>query len=106
MKFSEIIRNAALNPADFPKSSAITIQLYDGKERLVEDECITYAKPLFAENEEALKNFKAFLNGFEKEPIKEMKVRICIDAVVLFFRTPRALVFLRRPPIDPLDYAE
>ena len=106
MKFAEIIRNTGLNPDDYKKSSNIHATLYDGKNRISSEETVTYIKPLFEENEGAFKNFKNFLIGLENEEIESINVRVDMDAVVLFHRTPRAIVFLRRPSMDPIDYME
>ena len=106
MKFAEVIRNAGLNPLDFPKASNITIELYDGKERLSVEETVNYAEPLFTKNEGSFLNFQSFVSGLELDPIESMKVKIDADSVILFYRTPRSIVFLRYTPMDPLDYME
>ena len=104
MKFAEIIRNAGLNPKDFEKASNIPTTLYDGKNRTSSEETVTFVKPLFEENEGSLKNFNNFLIGLEKEEIESLNVRVDIDSVILFHQTPRAIVFLRHPSMDPMDY--
>ena len=106
MKFAEIIRNAGLNPKDFEKVSNIPTTLYDGKNRICSEETVTFIQPFFKENHYSLKNFKDFLIGLEKEEIDSLNVRVDIDSVILFYRTPRAIVFLRHPNLDPMDYMD
>ena len=106
MKFAEIIRNAGINPEDFPKSSNIEIHLYDGKNRESTEETVKYAKPLFEENDSSLKNFKSFLTGIEQEDVSSMNVKVDIDFVILFYKTPRSIIFPRKPSMDPMDYME
>ena len=111
MKFAEIIRNAdiALScPARFEKIRSIDINLYDGKDRISNDKTIEFVEPLFKENPDAYANFYAFIVGLEndKDIPAEMNVKIDISAVILFYKTPRAIAFLRKPPMDPMDYME
>ena len=106
MKFAEIIRNAGLNPMDFSKASNITIELYDGKDRACVEETVTFAEPLFTKNEGSLLNFQSFISGLEKDSFESMNVNIDADSVILFYKTPRSIVFLRYTPMDPLDYME
>ena len=106
MKFAEIIKNSGLKTEDFPKSSKIEIELYDGKERLSTEESVKYGSPLFEERPIILENFKAFIAGLEKEEIAKMNVKIDINSVVLFYKTGRAISFPRVLPLDPLDYAD
>ena len=106
MKFAEVIREAGLNPCNFENSSNIDISLYDGKDRVSSEEDIHYAEPLFKNNEGALKNFNGFLTGLEKETIESMNIKIDINSVILFYKTPRAIVFLRNPPMNPIDFME
>ena len=106
MLFGEIIRNTGIDPEDFPKSSNIEIQLYDGKDRVSTEETVKYAKPLFEERNCSLKNFKSFLAGLEQEDLTSMNVKVDINCVLLFYKTPRAIIFLRNPSMNPIDYME
>ena len=105
MKFAEIIRNTGLDPLKFEKSSNIPIILYDGKNRPHPQDTVKYMDPLFKENEGSLLNFKNFLSGLEKENIASMNVQVNLNSVILFYNTPRSIVFFRQiPPMEPLDY--
>ena len=108
MKFAEIIRNADINwacPNHFPKVHSIEVHLYDGKDRISSEEKVNFAEPLFKENPDSYANFYAFIVGLEneKDTPKEMNVKIDISSVILFYRTPRAISFLRIQPMDPMD---
>ena len=106
MKFAEIIRNAGLTPEKFPNCADIEWHFYDGKDRLSSEESVQYVEPFFKNNEASLRNFCGFITGIEKEAIHSMNVRVDIDAVVLFYKTPRAITFLRNPTMNPLDYMD
>lgn len=106
MKFAEVIREAGLNPCNFENSSNIDISLYDGKDQISSEESIHYVEPFFKNNEGALKNFKGFITGLEKETVESMNIKIDINSVILFYKTTRAIVFLRNPPLDPMDYRD
>ena len=41
MLFGEIIRNAGLNPKDYPHCSSIEISHYDGKDRIEKNKTVT-----------------------------------------------------------------
>ena len=108
MKFTEIIRNSDITFArsvQFPKVHSIEVHLYDGKDRIHPEDTIQFVEPLFKENPASHANFYAFIVGLEneKEIPKEMNVKIDISSVVLFYKTPRAITFLRIPPMDPMD---
>ena len=103
MKFAEIIKNAGLEPAQFPKSSIIDISLYDGKDRIDENKTVSYAKPLFEEYPSSLKAFERYLSGIEKTSITSMLVKIDEMSVILLYKTPSPVVFLRKF-MDPMDY--
>ena len=107
MKFAEVIKNSGISPLAFPLSGEIDIQLLDGKERSINKSTITYVEPLFKENPGSMQNFRNFLTGFETEKNKEsFKVKIDEISVILFYRTSRALVFMRKAPVDPLSYVD
>ena len=106
MKFAEIIREAGLNACEFKKTSDITIHLYDGKNRIDTEDTVHYIEPLFKHNEASFLNFKNFLTGLEKETIESMNVKIDIDTVILFYKSPRAIVFFRNPSMSSLDYMD
>ena len=104
MLFGEIIKNTGINLEDYPKSSNIEIHLYDGKERISNEKTISFVKPLFEEREASLQNFKNFLAGLEQEDVSSMNVKVDIDSVILFYKSPRAIIFLRNPSLDTMDY--
>lgn len=105
MKFAEIIREAGLNPKDFPTASNISIVLYNGKSR-VDDETIHYVESLFAHNDDSLERFKVFLRKLEKDPISSMNIMIDEYYVVLNDKSSKVRPLSRKPPLDPLDYME
>ena len=105
MKFAEIIKNAGLDPKQFPNCSIIDISLYDGKDRIEESETVNYAKPLFEEYPSSLKAFETFISGIEQGNVTSMLVKIDVNSVVLFYKTLRPVSFLRKS-IDPLDYMD
>lgn len=106
MKFAEILKNAGMNPQNFPKSSEIKTFLYDGKDRISSEENINYVEPFFKHNDGSFLNFQHFVNGIEQETIESMNVKVDITSVILFYKTPRAIVFLRNPSMNPIDYME
>ena len=103
MLFAEIIREAGINCEEFKNSSYMEINLYDSKDRISSKQSINFVEPLFKHNEGSKKNFKNFLTGFEYETIESMNVKIDADSVILFYKSPRAIVFLRVPPLNPMD---
>ena len=106
MKFAEIIRNAGLEVARFPNCANINIRLYDGKDRVNSAESVEYTRPLFVENPNSLNKFFNFLTGLEKENVTSMNVKVDVDSVVVFYQNPRAKVFLRKKPMNPIDYMD
>ena len=68
MKFAQIIREAGLNPSDYPRLSEIPIKLSDRKNRLIEDETIHFTLPLFEKKKSSLEHFIAFLDKNEAMP--------------------------------------
>ncbi len=106
MKFAEIIRNAGLNPENFKNSANIKIYLYDNKDRVSSEETVHYIEPFFKNNDSALLNFKSFLAGLEKENIESFNVKVDINSVILFYKTPRVIIFLRNPSMNPIGYME
>lgn len=106
MKFAEIIREAGLKTEKFPKCSNIEICFYDGKNRIITEKEVHYVETLFKNNEPSFKNFQLFLNSLENEDIHAMNVKVDINSVVLFYKTPRAIVFMRNNSMDPLDYMD
>ena len=106
MKFAEIIRNAGLDVSRFPNCANIPIRLSDGKDRVISSESVEYVRPLFVETPNSLKQFFNFLTGLEKENVTSMNVKVDVDSVVLFYKNPRAKVFLRKKPMSPLDYMD
>ena len=110
MKFAEIIREAGIDiscPARFPKISCMEVHLYDGKDRVSSEESVKFVEPLFKENPNSHANFYAFIVGLEneKDTPKEMNVKIDISSVILFYKDPRAIAFMRTPRPDPLDWS-
>lgn len=105
MLFGEIIRNAGLNPKDYPHCSSIEISLYDGKDRIEKNKTVTYARPLFEEYPSSLKSFERFVSGMEQGNVTSMCVKIDEYVVVLLYKTQKPVVFLRKF-IDPLDYMD
>jgi len=106
MKFAEIIINSGIDLCKFKKVGNIDITLYDAKDRISCEENVHYVEPLFKHNEGSLKNFENFLTGLERETVDSMNVKVDISSVVLFYKTPRAIVFSRRISMHPLDYME
>ena len=108
MKFSEILRNvndSLDHPNRFVKIRSIDVKLYDGKDRVSTEETVHFAEPLFKRNQDAYVNFCSFLTGLENEQDIPSKINIKIDicSVILFYKSPRAISFLRIPPMDPMD---
>ena len=103
MLFGEIIRNAGLNHKDYPHCSSIEISLYDGKDRIEENKTVNYAKPLFEEYPSSFKAFEKCLAGIEESSITSMLVKIDEMSVILLYKTPSPVVFLRKF-MDPMDY--
>ena len=95
MNFVDIINNAGLDPKMYPNSSAKKMYLYDEKMQYFLNE-LRLLEPLFAKNPGSLQNFKTFLLGFEAE-VETNLVSVYFDdeKLVLFYRTPRELVFKR-----------
>lgn len=107
MKFATIIRAANHNVGFFQKCDAISITLYDGKDRVVNCD-VHYAEPLFKHNLKSFREFGQLLREWELEGIcpTSMNVKIDIDHVILFYKTPQAKIFPRKAPMDPLDYMD
>ena len=95
MTFAEIIRNAGFTSDFFPKASQIPITLYDRKDRVMTEENLRFAEPLFADNPNSMQKFYTFLKGLEEENIQDMKVKIDEHLVCVFYKSPRAIIFLR-----------
>ena len=97
MLFSEIIRESGSNPSEFKKCSDIPVVLYDGKDRINSEKTIHFVEPLFSKNPNSLRKFNHYLSKIEMEPVESINVQIDIDSVILFYKTPQATVFSRRP---------
>ena len=106
IQLSDIITAVGLSKNSFPSAQ---VRLFDGKGREVTSSSVTYAKPIFADNPSAKTSFEAALReALEKcshrnEPVC---MQISADVVVLNYKTPQPRVFMRIPPLDPLDYMD
>ena len=99
MKFAEIIREAGLNLSEFTKCSEIPVHLYDGKDRISTEEKIHFVEPLFSKNSNSLRKFNHYLSKIEMDPVEFINVQVDVDSVILFYKTPQATVFSRRPGV-------
>ena len=99
MKFAEIIRNSVNDVSQFPNCSNINIRLYAGKDRVITEDTIAYSKPIFEENKISLKSFETFLLDLETKEVTSMDIRIDEGSVILFYKDPHAIIFLRKSPI-------
>ena len=113
MKLATVLREAGVCTRVFPGCSEIDIVLYDGKDRIVEDD-VHYVESLFAKNIEVFDEFFDFIDELDSEAILTMNVKIDEEYVILFYKTSRAKCFRRKPvenpvgvpPMDPIDYMD
>ena len=95
MTFANIIREAGGSSKNFPNASQIPVTLYDGKDRVDTSESVTYIEPLFARNRREQSRFFQLVKDLEKTPVEQISVEIDAHCVVLFYKSPRARIFLR-----------
>ena len=98
MKFAVILREAGLNPVKFPKSSEISVTLYDEDDLIDDRDDITFTKNLFVNNIASYEGFFQFVERLEKQDIESMNIKIDQFFVVVFYKTPNAACFPRETP--------
>ena len=114
MKFSEIIREAGFNPKNFSEASKSDVTLYGdddfnvfNAEEIVDDNTtINFTENLFAETPAEKEKFHHFLKELEASPVDSFNMRIDENSVIVFYKTPHPQTFLRKDPMDPIDYMD
>jgi len=108
MKFSTVMKAAALHTLQYPAAEDIDITLYDGKDQIETNENVRYVEPLFINNPQSFDDFLMFVcDVLDTEFILHMNVKIDEDEVVCFYKTENAVTFSRKPPsMGPIDYME
>lgn len=106
MKFATILRESGFSVECFEKCAEISINLYDGKDRVDTNEDAHFAETLFANNNSSFIDLLDYLKDLEKNPPESMNVKIDEFSVIFFYKTPLAKVFSRKPKPDPLVFAD
>lgn len=96
MKFANIIREAGLNLDNFEKCTEISINLYDEKDKVNENNDVHFVEPLFSHNSNSLQKFQDFLVDLEKSPVSSMNIEIDENYVVVFYKKPNPKFFSRK----------
>ena len=102
MKLTTIIREAGFNPCVFPKCSQIPITVYDRKDRETMEEDLHFSKKLFADNANSATSFFNFITSLETNPVESINVKIDEFSVIVFYKTPQAIIF-QRNSLNPMD---
>ena len=99
MNLSVVLREVGLTPEDYD-SAKIPIILFDGKNRISEEDDIRFNEKLFVRNSYSFKAFYLLLKNLEKMPIKPESINVRIDegSVILFYQSPYAQAFSRKAP--------
>lgn len=84
IKFEHIILESGLNPKDFQRICEIPVQLFDRKNRKIEDQkFFDFGKKLFAKNPESQKRFREFLETLNQTKCPEILGRLDDDVLIL-----------------------
>lgn len=106
MQLGPILRAIGLPQGKFENCERLSVILYDGKDRIDSGEDVRFYEPIFKKNPSAFQNFSDFLTKLEKDPpCSPIGLKIDERSVVVFYKTPHPLVFLREP-INPMDYMD
>ena len=104
MTLATIMREAEIPTEKLEKIAQMPITLYDGKDRVMEDEDVHFAEPLFKHYQVARKQVQTFLALLQNYPLDEhMNVKIDEYSVSLFYQNPHCRIFLRKP-YNPMDF--
>lgn len=97
MKFEQIILGARLNASDYPNVSEINVNLFDSKNRLIEEEKITFHEPLFNTGSISYHNFVEFVSTKENFMIlpESFDAKLTPDALIIHWPGKSAKIFLR-----------
>ena len=96
MKFGHIISQVGLDPKKYPRSSEISVELYDRKNRVIGENDFNFNGQMFKDNSISKSKFIHMIDNCEDERKKlpdQISARINYDALVVFFPY-KAPVFL------------
>lgn len=88
MQLGHIISEAGLDCKKYPRSSEISVKMYDRKEREIGDREFNFNKELFKNNSKSMSKFIHMIDDCEAEKKKlpsEISARISDDALVFYF---------------------
>lgn len=97
MTFGQLISAAGHDKKKFAKLSCIELQLFDGKNYLINEE-LRFARPLFCDNPVSERKFYEFLLKKESEDIvlpESLQGRLTADALILYWPNRKAEFFFR-----------
>ena len=98
IKMEHIISEVGLDPKEYPRSSEISVELYDRKNRIIGEKDFDFNKKLFKNNAKSMSKFIHMIDDCEVERKKlpnEISARINDDALVFYFpyQSPVFLLF-------------
>ena len=96
MKFGHLISEAGFDINNFTKLADIPVEIYDRKNRKIENE-LHFVKPILSDNLDSQTNFKKFLENMGKISIlpSSILVRLTEDILVIYISGSKPEFFLR-----------
>lgn len=105
MKFAKIMELVGMGNLAriFTEAAEVDVFVYDGKDRIYEDDNIKFIEELFADNKESYKKFFDFVDRLNCDPVMSMDVKIDKDYVTVFYNTPASVSFRRKETLGSFD---
>ena len=103
MRGSTLVNAIREDMAKYPNVCRMILYLYDEDEQEHIGEDAEYVEDLFIKNPDEKARFIEALDNLEKDVPVFLVAKITEAHVILFYKTPKAKIFSRRKPLNPLD---